>query len=475
MRFGIRQVVVLLLTATAGTMALAFNFIGSRWVMPTATIHIGVSGTSPSGVAWATALQEATQVWNDKTDFTFTADPSYVDPCSQQDGINGVDFKAKMCGNNFGSGTLAVTLTQANPGQLGFGLYFETDIIFNTAYSWDVYDGPRRSRVDFRRVAVHELGHALGLDHETGESAIMAPNITDTYTLQPDDIAGVSALYNGNNTCLVRDIASNAVINDRLDTGDCRVRDLFGGSDDTSFVDVYRLRLLKTTEIDLVMRSSELDSVLILARADLSGIEIYDDFAGQCDAHVTKVLPAGEYRIMANTYVTPAKCAGNIGGYNLTLLSDSDMPLLGTVKSASGGSVANAVITGGATANGGTSFGTTFSASQPIDVLAQIVPDPLHVGLSGHVFVLAVLSDGRQFMKNSSGQFVRFNGGLGNLVPLRSGTLAAVEPISVASGLQGSALGLAGQTITVYVGYSLNVSPQQIWYGGTPIQFTITP
>jgi len=51
--------------------------------------------------------------------------------------------------------------------------------------------------MDFRRVAVHELGHALGLAHENNPNipAIMAPTISNIEKPQPDDINGVRALY----------------------------------------------------------------------------------------------------------------------------------------------------------------------------------------------------------------------------------------------------------------------------------------
>jgi hypothetical protein len=448
-----------------------------------------MSGTAPSGTTWSAVLRETMAEWTDKTDFTFIADTTYVDPCTglsssgsgsgfpagAGDNRNSADFRTTVCGNSFGSGVLAITLSLSNQGSLGFQELTQTDILFNANHQWDVYDGTPQSRIDFRRVALHELGHAMGLNHESSSSAIMAPNYGSVNRLQADDIAGANAMYGSTGSCLVRDLVPSVTLADGLAAGDCRVRDLFTGSNDDSFVDVYKLTLARATDVDIQMHSDEFDTVLVLTDATFGGIEIHDDFQGQCDAHIRKRLPAGEYRILANTYETPVKCGGNTGGYRLTI-SDSGMPLLGEIRNAVGGSLlANAVITGGATADAGATFATTFAATQAFDVFGNIVPDPLHVGRQARLFVVAVLGDGRFFMQNGNGDFVPFGGDFGTLVPRRTGILGSQEFVPVVSALKGSTSGLSGQTVSVYIGYALDSAPLQIWYGGAPIHLTIGP
>ena len=95
------------------------------------------------------------------------------------------------------------------------GALIESDIFFNSAFSWSVAEAGESGRFDLQSVALHEIGHLSGLGHsalgeteprETGgrrviaSEAVMFPiafaaGSIAARTLKADDIAGISDLY----------------------------------------------------------------------------------------------------------------------------------------------------------------------------------------------------------------------------------------------------------------------------------------
>ncbi len=114
------------------------------------------------------------------------------------DGINEAGFGASAGGDSIGGETLAVTEIYYYTGSPQ--TFAEADIVFSSGDAWNSYRGPlAESPIDLRRVALHELGHFIGLDHpdQAGQTvnAIMNSLISNTDDLTADDIAGGQYLY----------------------------------------------------------------------------------------------------------------------------------------------------------------------------------------------------------------------------------------------------------------------------------------
>jgi Matrixin len=141
---------------------------------------------------------DALQTWNPylaHLQFAWVKN-SPVTPSEGDDEMSAM-FDTKVFGTKFGTGVLAVTLLADRNGN-----FEETDTVFNSAIAWDSYRGPLTPPVyDFHRVAIHEFGHTLGLDHPDQAqpkqfvNAIMNSTVSDLDTVAQDDINGVAAIY----------------------------------------------------------------------------------------------------------------------------------------------------------------------------------------------------------------------------------------------------------------------------------------
>jgi hypothetical protein len=156
------------------------------------------------------AVGRAFQSWQDVSTSGFSGTFAGFTPASARDddGMTTIGFLPRPDQDR----VLAATriLTNETTGEI-----VEADIFFNSAFTWSVSPTGETGRFDVESIALHEVGHLLGLGHSAiGETelqpggrrrviasaAVMFPiaftagNIEER-TLHADDIAGVSDIY----------------------------------------------------------------------------------------------------------------------------------------------------------------------------------------------------------------------------------------------------------------------------------------
>jgi len=183
----------------------AYTLTGSHWYSSTIPMQLEL-GTSAAPLAdgsasWGAAAEDAFATWNAmiaNTRFTVVRDSTAA--LAEGNRLNNVFFSNDVYGDAWGTGVLAITLTYTSGGSQST----ECDVLFNKTLAWDSYRGALRygssgAVYDFHRVALHEFGHVLGLDHpdQAGQTvtAVMNSRISNLDTLAADDISGAQAIY----------------------------------------------------------------------------------------------------------------------------------------------------------------------------------------------------------------------------------------------------------------------------------------
>ncbi|KAF3431340.1 hypothetical protein FNV43_RR26071 [Rhamnella rubrinervis] len=151
--------------------------------------------------------------WATVTKLTFTQTESY----------STADLKIAFFAGDHGDGEpfdgVLGTLAHAFSPPSG---RFHLDSEENWVISGDISTSSLASSIDLESVAVHEIGHLLGLGHSSVEEAIMYPTIqsrTRKVELASDDIEGIQQLY-----------GSNPNYNPSTSTPSTQQRDTSGGS-----------------------------------------------------------------------------------------------------------------------------------------------------------------------------------------------------------------------------------------------------
>lgn len=184
--------------------------VTARWTR--SPVQYFVNSRSVPGVTAAqlqSALAKAFSVWQELPTASISFDfAGFVNaPPFDDDGLSTIGFLDRpQMQNVLGATGFTVDVIT--------GEIVEADIFFNAAFSWSVSDAGDPSRYDLQSIALHEVGHLLGLGHSAlgeteltsggrrvlGAEAVMFPiafgrGSLAGRSLKADDIAGVSGLY----------------------------------------------------------------------------------------------------------------------------------------------------------------------------------------------------------------------------------------------------------------------------------------
>ena len=193
-----------------------YSAAGYSWPGAYTEVHVSFDVTNPaayrpinavSGLSNADFQQayiDAMQDWSTSTNFHWVVNESGAETQPCKGVFNGAAFADRLCNEvEFGSSTLAAQTTFSSGSTA-----VRTFTIFNNNKLWNIYSGSGTGN-DFKRVAVHELGHGLGLNH-AGSNSIMYEFVSSIEVPQTDDINGVNSVYASS---AVNDIDSDGVAN----------------------------------------------------------------------------------------------------------------------------------------------------------------------------------------------------------------------------------------------------------------------
>ena len=149
------------------------------------------------------------------------------------------------------------------------------------------------------------------------------------------------------------------------------------------------------------------------------------------------------------------------------------LPELATPSTGSGSST-SAQFFGGASADNGFSFGSSFTPSQPLDINGEIHVESAHIGTTGNLYLVAQVGDQLLF-RDVNGAYQPWDLNVATLQPTTANTdLSAVEALTIVDDVPLEQAGVSGVTLNIFFAYDTTAVPGELYYSGSPLVVAIT-
>lgn len=170
----------------------AWMATGAKWNRSSVSYYVNPVNLDLSAAAAEAAVRAGADVWDQQSraSFRFTFGGVSAQTTIANDAANLVVFRSTSNGS-----PIATTYWWSNSSGI-----IDADIVFwDAAYRFFSGSSGCSAGHYIEDIAAHEFGHALGLGHSTVSNATMYPSTPScnprNRTLEPDDVAGVEALY----------------------------------------------------------------------------------------------------------------------------------------------------------------------------------------------------------------------------------------------------------------------------------------
>jgi hypothetical protein len=144
-----------------------------------------------TAATWQNQILKAAQYWAQQSNINFavvTDSGAAMGSGSNQQGDSTMG-DIRIGGYSFGNTTIAQAYLPppVNNYSIAGDIQFNTGLTFNVGSTYDLFS-----------VAVHEFGHALGLNHSTTSAAVMYGTYGAKTALNADDLSGIRNIYSAN-------------------------------------------------------------------------------------------------------------------------------------------------------------------------------------------------------------------------------------------------------------------------------------